>query len=113
MDRHIVALPWRLHSTPRWHRPRYAHRARPLVATAAVRDRVAEPCVLSALRPFNERSRVCQEPRAEVVCLRGERAGALRLVQEDGKHRVFELGPLVFDALAHVGLLKSRALHRL
>ena len=54
-----------------------------------------------------------QEPRDEVVCLRGERAGALRLVQEDGKHRVFELGPLVFDALAYGGLRKSIALRRL
>ena len=54
-----------------------------------------------------------QEPRDEVVWLRGERAGALRVLQEDGKHRVFELGPVVFDALAQVGLRQRIALRRL
>jgi hypothetical protein len=54
-----------------------------------------------------------QEPRDEVVWLRGERAGALRLVHEDGKHRVCELGPVVLDALAYDGLRQRRALRRL
>src|SRR2546422_7946100 len=61
MDRHISTLHWRLHSTPQEHRPRYAHRALPLVATSAVRDRVASPWVLCALRPRSERSRAGPE----------------------------------------------------
>ena len=63
--------------------------------------------------PSTREAASIQEPRDEVVCLRGERAGALRVLHEDGKHRVCELGPVVFDALAHVGLLQRRALRRL
>ena len=54
-----------------------------------------------------------QDKRDEVVRLRCERAGALCVLQEDGKHRVFELGPVVFDTLAQVGLLQGSALRRL
>ena len=38
---------------------------------------------------------------------------ALRVLHEDGKHRVCELGPVVFDALAHGGVRQSIALRRL
>ena len=54
---------------------------------------------------------ICQ--RDQVVWLRGERAGALRVLHEDGKHRVCELGPVVLDAWAQVGLRQRIALRRL
>jgi len=63
--------------------------------------------------PSTREAASVQEQRDEVLWLRGERAGALRVLQEDGKHRVFKLRPVVFDALAHGGLLQRRALRRL
>jgi len=63
--------------------------------------------------PSTREAASIQEPRDEVVCLRGERAGALRVLHEDGKHRVCELGPVVLDAWAQVGLRQRRALRRL
>ncbi len=63
--------------------------------------------------PSTREAASIQEPRDEVVCLRGERAGALRVLHEDGKHRVCELGPVVFDALAHGGVRQRIALRRL
>ena len=93
---------------PGMHRVRYPSLQHRLCETASQSHVCFPLCV-----PSTSAAASVQEPRAEVVCLRGERAGALRLVQEDGKHRVFELGPLVFDALAYGGLRKSIALRRL
>ena len=77
-------------------------------ATALPSKRFLPLCV-----PSTREAASIQEPRDEVVCLRGERAGALRVLHEDGKHRVCELGPVVLDAWAQVGLRQRRALRRL
>ena len=63
--------------------------------------------------PSTREAASVQAQRDQVVWLRGERAGALRVLHEDGKHRVCELGPVVFDALAHGGVRQSIALRRL